>query len=67
MTVESADYISQLNTSNPAASDALSEGDDHLRLVKVVLKTQFPNLATTAVTQTSAQMNKLGFAVVRTF
>jgi hypothetical protein len=63
MTVESADYISQLNTSNPAASDPLSEGDDHLRLVKAVLKTQFPNLATTAITQTAAQMNKLGFPV----
>ena len=63
MTVESASYISQLNTSNPAASDPLSEGDDHLRLVKSVLRTQFPNLATTAVTQTSAQMNKLGFVV----
>ena len=61
MTVESASYISQLNTSNHAASDNISEGDDHLRLIKSVLQTQFPNLATTAVTQTSAQMNKLGF------
>ena len=61
MTVESASYISQLNKSNPAASDNISEGDDHLRLIKSVLQTQFPNLATTAVTQTSAQMNKLGF------
>ncbi len=63
MTVESASYISQLNSSNPSASDPLSEGDDHLRLVKSVLQTQFPGLATTAVTQTSAQMNKLGFPV----
>jgi hypothetical protein len=63
MTVETASYISQLNTSNPAASDNISEGDDHLRLIKSVLQTQFPNLATTAVTQTSAQMNKLGFEV----
>ena len=61
MTVESASYISQLNTSNPSASDNISEGDDHLRLIKSVLKSQFPNLATTAVTQSSAQMNKLGF------
>ena len=60
MAVESASYISQLNTSNPAASDNISEGDDHLRLIKTVLQTQFPNLSTTAVTQTSAQMNKLG-------
>mgnify|MGYP003949849913 FL=1 len=63
MTVESASYINQLNSSNPSASDPLSEGDDHLRLVKSVLKTQFPNLGTTAVNQTSAQLNKLGFPV----
>ena len=61
MTVETASYISQLNTAYPAAGDNISEGDDHLRLIKSVLKTQFPNLSTTAVTQTSAQMNKLGF------
>jgi len=61
MTIESASYISQLVTTNPAATDNISEGDDHLRLVKSVLKTQFPNLATTAVTQSSSQLNKLGF------
>ena len=61
MTVETATYIIQLNTAYPAAGDNISEGDDHVRLVKSVLKSQFPNLATTAVSQTSAQMNKLGF------
>ena len=61
MTVETASYISQFNTTLPTASDNISEGDDHLRLIKTVMKTQFPNLATTAVTQTSAQMNRLGF------
>jgi len=61
MTVESASYISQLNSSQPTASDNISEGDDHLRLIKSVLKTQFPNLGTTAVNPTSAQFNKLGF------
>jgi hypothetical protein len=61
MTVESASYISQLNTAYPAAGDNISEGDDHLRLIKSVLQTQFPNLSTTAVNPTAAQMNKLGF------
>ncbi len=61
MTVESATYISQLNSAQPTASDNISEGDDHLRLIKSVLKAQFPNLATTAVNPTSAQLNKLGF------
>jgi len=61
MTVESASYISQLNSAQPTASDNISEGDDHLRLIKSVLKTQFPNLGTTAVNPTAAQFNKLGF------
>jgi hypothetical protein len=61
MTVESATYISQLNPAFPAAGDNISQGDDHLRLIKSVLQSQFTGLATTAVTQTSAQMNKLGF------
>ena len=61
MTVESASYISQLSTSNPAAGDNISEGDDHIRLIKTVLQTQFPNLSTTAVSPTAAQLNKLGF------
>ena len=61
MTVESATYVSQLNPSYPAAGDNISEGDDHIRLVKTVLQAQFTSLATTAVTQSSAQMNKLGF------
>ena len=63
MTVESASFISQLNTAYPAAGDNISEGDDQLRLIKSVLKTQFPNLSTTAVNPTAAQFNKHGFEV----
>lgn len=61
MTVESATYISQLNTAQPTASDNISEGDDHLRLIKSVLQSQFPNLGTDPTRPTSAQLNKLGF------
>jgi hypothetical protein len=61
MTVESATYISQLNTAQPAASDNISEGDDHLRLIKSVLQSQFPNLGTDPARPTAAQLNKLGF------
>ena len=61
MTVESASYISQLNAAYPTVGDNISEGDDHLRLIKSVLQTQFPNLSTTAINPTAAQMNKLGF------
>ena len=57
MTVETASYISQLDASLPASGDPKSEGDNHLRLVKDVLKTQFPNFGTTAVNATAAELN----------
>ncbi len=59
MTVESASYISQLDATLPAAGDQKSEGDDHFRLIKSVLKTQFPNFGTTAITTTAAEVNFL--------
>jgi hypothetical protein len=43
MTVENASYISGLNSAYPPGSDTISEGDDHLRLIKAVLKETFPN------------------------
>jgi hypothetical protein len=43
MALESATYISQLNASDPTANDPRSQGDDHLRLIKSVLQTTFPN------------------------
>lgn len=57
MTVETASYVSQLDTTLPLASDLISEGDNHLRLLKTVLKTQFPNFGTNAVTATAAELN----------
>lgn len=57
MTVETASYISQLDTTLPTAADLISEGDDHIRLTKTVLKTQFPNFGTTAVTASAAELN----------
>lgn len=44
MPLESASYISQLDVSNPASTDQLAQADDHLRLIKSVLKTTFPNI-----------------------
>lgn len=57
MTVETASFITQLDTTLPTAADLISEGDDHIRLTKTVLKTQFPNFGTTAVTASSAELN----------
>jgi len=59
MTVETASYISQLNTSYPAVGDAVGEGDDHLRLIKAVLQTQFPNLTAAAVNANVTELNLL--------
>ena len=44
MALESASYIAQLNASNPTSTDTVSQADDHLRLIKNVLKNTFPNL-----------------------
>lgn len=46
MSVEAAVYPKDLDVSLPSATDGLAEGDNHLRLIKSVLKTSFPNLAT---------------------
>jgi microcystin-dependent protein len=44
MSVEVATYVSGFVASNPVgATDLLSEGDDHIRLLKGVLQATFPN------------------------
>lgn len=60
MTVETATSISQLDPNLPASDDPKSEGDNHLRLLKSVLQTQFPNFGTNAITVTAAEVNYLG-------
>jgi hypothetical protein len=45
MSVEAATYINQLVATNPLANDPKAEGDNHLRLLKQVLVTSFPNIA----------------------
>lgn len=44
MALESASYISDLVSANPPGSDTLAQADDHIRLIKGVLKTTFPNV-----------------------
>ena len=43
MALESASYISGLVSANPPGTDAISEGDNHIRLIKTVLKASLPN------------------------
>lgn len=45
MGLEAGGFVSNLNTSNPTASDLRSQGDDHLRLIKAALQATFPNAA----------------------
>ncbi len=67
MALETATYISQLTATNPVASDSVSVGDDHIRMLKTVLKTQFSGLSgTTAITATEAEMNYLDLATLGT-
>lgn len=56
MPLEVATYINGLDSANPAATDAKSQGDDHLRLIKSTVKTTFPNVAG-AVTATHTQLS----------
>lgn len=66
MPLETATYISDLNSSNPASTDTLDKADDHLRLIKSTLLATFPGL-TGAVTADQAELNKLdGLATTKT-
>jgi hypothetical protein len=56
MALETAAYIDGLVASNPPAADPVTQADDHLRLIKAVLKNTFPNLSG-PVTATAIQIN----------
>lgn len=58
MAVEVALYPSQLNTAWPQAIDFISEGDDHIRVTKTVLKTTFSQVMG-AVMASHTEMNHL--------
>tara|TARA_R110000851_G_scaffold245230_1_gene398005 strand:- start:72 stop:650 length:579 start_codon:yes stop_codon:yes gene_type:complete len=57
MGLESATYISQLVGTNPTGADDKNQGDNHLRLLKGVLQSQFPNLGAAAVTSSAAEID----------
>ena len=58
MALETGTYISDLVSTNPVSSDNISQGDDHIRLLKSTIKATFPNI-TGAVTPTHTDLNKL--------
>lgn len=57
MTVEvTANYITELDEAFPRSRDLIREGDDHIRLIKSVLKTTFPQFRS-SVNMTSDKLN----------
>ena len=56
MTIETALYPNQLNATLPPQSDIVREGAGHLRLLKTVVKTTFPNVAG-AVNASQTELN----------
>lgn len=42
MGLETGTYVNDLNMANPLGTDAKSQGDDHIRLIKTCLKNSFP-------------------------
>ncbi len=56
MGLEVATYINGLVISNPAGTDDRSQGDDHIRMIKSVLKNTFPNI-TGPINLTQDQIN----------
>lgn len=59
MGLETGTRIQDLDASNPATSDAVGQGDDHIRLIKTCLQGSFPSLGANAVTATADQINLL--------
>lgn len=58
MTVETVNFISDLDQNNPAGGDSIAEGDDHIRNIKKAIKSTFPNI-NDAVTLTAEELNSL--------
>jgi hypothetical protein len=56
MALETATYIDGLVATNPLGTDAKSQGDDHIRLLKATLLATFPNI-TGALTATHTELN----------
>lgn len=58
MALESGTYIDSLVSTNPTATDSVAQADDHIRLIKAVIKASFPNVAG-AVTATHTVLSGL--------
>lgn len=57
MALESTTYLSGLDSNNPAATDTVGQGDDHIRLIKAALKATFPNFTAAALDSTQSDID----------
>lgn len=57
MGLETGTYIEDLRADWPISTDTVSEGDDHLNLIKKVLKNQFPSLGAASVDVSAPTLN----------
>lgn len=62
MPLENATYIHDLVSTNPAATDQMGQGYQHMQLIKAVLKAQFPNWTSAALASTNAQVDAVSQA-----
>lgn len=60
MPIEVATYLDDLNADYPDLNDDVEDGDDHIRLIKAVLKATFPNIAG-VMHPTETQLNYLRY------
>ena len=58
MALETGTYVNDLVATNPAATDALSAADDHIRLIKSTIKASLPNVSG-AITSSHTELNAL--------
>lgn len=66
MGLETATYLNDLVITNPVSTDKKKEGDNHLRLIKEVLKNTFPNAAKAFRFPESSTSQTANFTVVAT-
>lgn len=61
MSLETAGFIKDLVSTNPEGTDPKSQGDDHIRMIKAVLKAQFPGFIDgVGITLSEKNLNLLG-------
>lgn len=63
MPIEVANFVQDLDVSNPPGSDDRSQGDNHLRLIKTALKATFPNASKAFQFPTSGATKTANFSV----